>query len=471
MTTTKKGAWTIIVNLKLYSYICLILLVAVSANAQAPAAAQNSTKPPETIEGHWQGALVREGAVQNIVVDFIKDAAVLKAQMQTPDLVTAEPPPVPVMHANDRVQLETPFGKATLTIDFPMGEMIGLVDDTKPPISIHLKRAFKPATIGMRTEDVQFRNGDVTLAGTLVTPQTTGPHPAVVWIHGRGKAARNGFRGWARILAQRGVASLIYDKRGVGASTGDHDKSGLHDFAADALAALDFLASRREIDRQQIGLHGTSAGGWVAAIVASRTKIPLAFIITNVGPADSVRDQQIHVTEYSMRQSGVNFSVDEYAAAMAHEGLVQDFAYTGKGWEALRESVEKAKSTRWARFVDLPETQTYADIVWVQLNQYDPGPDLKKIRVPYLALFGGSDHVVPPEENVGKLTRYLTDAGNRDFKIVTFHGADHGLTIPSQVRRFGADQPEKYYWLWRKRAPGVVETTIDWLLQHVKVRP
>jgi dienelactone hydrolase len=104
----------------------------------------------------------------------------------------------------------------------------------------------------------------------------------------------------------------------------------------------------------------------------------------------------------------------------------------------------------------------------VRLNQYDPGPDLKKITVPFLALYGGSDYVVPPEENVKKLERYLTEAGNRDFKVITFPGADHSLAIPGQLRRVGSDQPERYYWLWRKRAPGVIETTVDWLLQHVK---
>lgn len=422
----------------------------------------------DSIEGYWQGALVRDGAVQVIMLDFFKDAGALKARIETPDLVTSEPPPVPASFEGGRVQFETAFGKATLTVDSPMGEMVGAVGEASPPILIHLKRALRPVGVPFRTEDVQFRNGGVTLAGTLVTPAAPGPHPAVVWIHGRGKAARGGFRGFARILAQRGVASLIYDKRGVGSSTGDHDKSGVYDFAGDALAAVEFLAARAEIDRRQIGLHATSAGGWAAAVVATRTKIPLAFIITNVGPAESVRDQQLHVAEYSMRQSGIDFTKEEYAAAAEHMRLVLDFAHTGRGWEALSSSVAKSKGGRWARFVDLPESESYEDIVWVRLNQYDPGPDLKKITVPFLALYGGSDYVVPPEENVRKLERYLTEAGNRDFKIVTFPGADHSLTIPSQLRRIGNERPEKYYWLWRKRAPGVMETTLDWLLQHVK---
>lgn len=421
----------------------------------------------DSIEGYWQGAIVRDGAAQIIGLEFFKEASALKGKLEIPDLLAFDTPPFPVSFEGGKVQFDSPLGKTTLKLDAEVGELIGTVGEATPPIQAHLKRSYRLAEIPIRTEDVEFRNGAVTLAGTLVTPATPGPHPAIVWIHGRGKSARRGFLSFARILAQRGVASLIYDKRGVGKSTGDHDKAAMLDFVGDALSALDFLATRREIDRKQIGLHATSAGGWVAAIVATRTKIPLAFIVTNVGPAESVRDQQVHVAKHTMLQSGINFTPEEYAAAARHMNLIEDFAYTGKGWEALRASVAQARLSRWARFVDLPESESYEDIVWVHLNQYDPAPDLKKIAVPFLALYGGSDYVVPPEENVKKLEQYLTEAGNRDFKIIVYPNSDHGLTIPSQLRRVAGEQPEKYYWLWRKKAPGVVGTTVDWILQHV----
>lgn len=423
----------------------------------------------DSIEGHWEGAMVRDGAAQVIKIDFWKDADGLKGRLYTPALPTSEPPPFAVTYESGKIQFGAGQDKVSMTLDSAVGEMIGTLGEATPPIRIHLKRGFKPLEVQVRTEDVEFRNGDVSLSGTLVTPATAGPHPAIVWIHGRGKSGRGQFRGWARILAQRGVASLIYDKRGVGKSTGDHDRSGMNDFAGDALAAVEFLTARKEIDAKQIGLHGSSAGGWVAPIVASRSKTPVAFIITFVGPADSVRDQQIHVAEYNMRQSEIRFTEDEIKAAAEHMRLVQDVAYTGKGWDALRASVAKARQTRWASFVDLPQDDNYEDIVWVRLNQYDPGPDLKKIKVPMLALYGDKDYVVPPQVNVKKLEGYLTEAGNKDFKIVSFPEADHGLTIAAQVRRIGTDPPGKYYWLWRKLAPGVVDTTVEWLLKHVTV--
>ena len=100
--------------------------------------------------------------------------------------------------------------------------------------------------------------------------------------------------------------------------------------------------------------------------------------MTSVGPAESVWDQQVHVARHTMRRSGIAFSREEYAAAEAHEALVMKFAHTGEGWAELRAAVAKAKGERWARFVDLPESEAYEDIQWVRLNQYDPGPDLSQ---------------------------------------------------------------------------------------------
>ncbi|HYC59225.1 MAG TPA: alpha/beta fold hydrolase [Thermoanaerobaculia bacterium] len=421
----------------------------------------------ESVEGYWQGAMMRDGSARIVDVDFFRDGDKLKARIRVGDWI-AERPAVAVTQDGNVVKLElTPEQPATLHLDALAGEMVGTSGGLVPPIRVHLKRALRPVTVPVVTEDVRFTSGDVTLAGTLYLPPGAGPHPAVVSIHGRGKQTRAGFRGWARLLAERGVASLIYDKRGAGESTGNYDSATMHDLANDAVAAISFLARRKEIDAKQIGVRGNSAGGWVSAIVANRSPVPLAFIITTVGPADSVRDQQIHVAQYNMRRSGIDFTPQEYAAAAAHMGLVTGFAYSGTGWEALQESVRKAKTTRWARFVDLPEKQDYEDILWVRAKQYDPAADLSRIRTPFLALYGEDDYVVPPQENVPKLERYLKEAGNQDFRIVVVPKAGHGLSLSDEFRTLPGDV---HYWLWPKLAPEALRVQVEWLLAHVDRR-
>jgi dipeptidyl aminopeptidase/acylaminoacyl peptidase len=90
------------------------------------------------------------------------------------------------------------------------------------------------------------------------------PHPAVIFVHGSGAADRESNRFYADLFARHGIATLIYDKRGVGASTGDWRYVHLNDLAEDALAGVQLLKCRKDINPNQIGIFGGSqGGGWL----------------------------------------------------------------------------------------------------------------------------------------------------------------------------------------------------------------
>jgi uncharacterized protein len=140
-----------------------------------------------------------------------------------------------------------------------------------------------PATASAVTErDVMLPGGSGTpLSGTLAIPDGPGPHPAAVIVSGFGPSTRNGFliggpRGglyayWARALAERGVMTLRYDKRGIGDSPGPAlgwlDLPGL---TSDAAAALRWLSIRPQADARRTGAIGHSQGGDIA-LRAGRT--------------------------------------------------------------------------------------------------------------------------------------------------------------------------------------------------------
>jgi len=73
---------------------------------------------------------------------------------------------------------------------------------------------------GFEEQRVAFYNGDVKLAGSLLLPVRDGPVPAVVFVHGAGRQTREPYREAGEFFASRGIAALIYDKRGVGESGG-----------------------------------------------------------------------------------------------------------------------------------------------------------------------------------------------------------------------------------------------------------
>src|SRR6201989_1179321 len=77
------------------------------------------------------------------------------------------------------------------------------------------------------SSEVNWQLGETTMYGTIVRPVGPGPFPAVGMWAGRGPTDRDwnspllpGSNGSARLLAemlaQAGIASLRYDKRGIG---------------------------------------------------------------------------------------------------------------------------------------------------------------------------------------------------------------------------------------------------------------
>src|SRR5262245_39804093 len=128
-------------------------------------------------------------------------------------------------------------------------------------------------------EDVSYENkrDGVKLAGTLTFPRGKGPFPTVLLITGSGPQDRNEsllghkpFLVLADYLTRQGIAVLRVDDRGVGGSTGSVPNSTTENFAADVMAGIEFLKTRKETDPKQIGLIGHSEGGMIAPLVAAQ---------------------------------------------------------------------------------------------------------------------------------------------------------------------------------------------------------
>ena len=197
----------------------------------------------------------------------------------------------------------------------------------------------------LRQEEISFTNGAVTISGTLVSPNTPPPHPVVICAAG-GTAAgtREMFRHMAEFFAMHGVASLIYDKRGLGRSTGDWLRASFDDLAGDALAGVRMLKTRPGIDASRIGLFGASQSGWIVAHAASQSK-DVAFIISQSGPGVSPEEQELYRSEAWLRADG--FSEEEIRDAMKFIRQRYQAALTGEGWDALAETEREARNKSW----------------------------------------------------------------------------------------------------------------------------
>jgi pimeloyl-ACP methyl ester carboxylesterase len=114
------------------------------------------------------------------------------------------------------------------------------------------------------------------LSGTVCLPAPTGRYPVVLMLHGSGPLDRDEnirgqrldvFNTIAHRLAASGIASVRYDKRGCGKSTGVYAHASHSDFIHDALAWVDRLASA-PFSAGGITLLGHSEGTVVAPRVA-----------------------------------------------------------------------------------------------------------------------------------------------------------------------------------------------------------
>ena len=136
-------------------------------------------------------------------------------------------------------------------------------------------------------------SGVLELGGTLTLPRgTTGPVPVVVIIAGSGPTDRNGnslmgirpnsYAQLAWRLAERGIATLRYDKRGMPGTKGTFDMTTmtLDDFAADARAAAESLA--HDVRFSRVILLGHSEGSSLA-LLAARAGPPVAAVISVSG--------------------------------------------------------------------------------------------------------------------------------------------------------------------------------------------
>ena len=316
-----------------------------------------------------------------------------------------------------------------------------------------------PEGRGVRDESVSVRSGDATLSGTLFLPGTGDRHPAVVLFHGSGPQPRNPFM--ARWFAEHGVAALTYDKRGVGASTGDFRTVPFTDLAADGLAAVALLKARPDIDSKRIGVWGLSQGGWLGPLAASQSP-DIAFVVAVSGPGVSPGEQMIFYYGNLLRERG--FSDGEVNEAGDMRRRLWHLFSTGDGYDAAARALDDARSRPWFAAVNEQSdgllnrpTRALLDDPALRSRQwyrsevnYDPKVALRALSVPALFIFGDKDALVPVEPSVAIIRQTLTDAGHRAFSIVIFPGADHGMFVSAAEGG-------------RTLAPGYLDAIEGWL--------
>jgi hypothetical protein len=205
--------------------------------------------------------------------------------------------------------------------------------------------------------------------------------PAVVLVHGSGPHDRDEtlganklFRDIAEGLASRGIAVLRYDKR---TEVYSQQVASLKDLTVeqetigDALEALRFLGTQREIDPKRLFVLGHSLGAYLGPRIAERDP-QIAGLIIMAGITRPLED--------------VIFAQYKYIGAPPDqlERVKQQVA-----------EIHELKSAEGPPILGVPRSY------WLDLNSYDPKADVRKLHCRILVLQGERDYQVTKPDYVG----------------------------------------------------------------------
>lgn len=324
-------------------------------------------------------------------------------------------------------------------------------------ISIFLLVLLAGAIRWLRTplqEEVRFQSGAITLAGTLYFPHKQGPHPAVIFIHGSGDDSREQYRFYADLLARKGIAVLIYDKRGVGASGGSWKASPFSVLADDALAGIQFLKTQPAIDPKRIGAWGGSEGGVIAPWLAARST-DVAFVVMQAATGVTFAQQGFSKTERQLR--ALNISEEDVAQGLNVLKLMQQYARTGSGWQAYADARQAASDKAWATVLgdSLPPDNWWWGWYRTKMD-FDLLPLLEQVRVPVLAVWGQNDLLVPVAESQAAIERAFMRGGNREVTYRVFAGADHSIQTEQGLQGRNPD-------------PAYLDLLTEWILRQTRL--
>ena len=244
------------------------------------------------------------------------------------------------------------------------------------------------------SRDVEFPTRDGTrLAGAFVVPGRPVPGPAALILNGSGPLDRDSNMPGQRLdvasaiataLGTRGIASLRFDKRGVGASGGDFLRTDFETETSDAGTALAWLRGRPEVDGARVALIGHSVGATVAVRLASDNEAVAGVVLLAAAarPGEEV----------------MRLQSDRIAASLT--GVQR----LGARWFLRRQ--ERARRKLLESRDDIVRIGRRLPARWFrEYMRYDPAIDLSTVRCPVLAITGSNDVQVDPGDvdRIGEL--------------------------------------------------------------------
>tara|TARA_R110000868_G_scaffold158036_3_gene385819 strand:- start:75090 stop:76022 length:933 start_codon:yes stop_codon:yes gene_type:complete len=244
----------------------------------------------------------------------------------------------------------------------------------------------------MKKIDVTFKSGSEILSGTLTCSMDQKSLPLVILVAGSGPVDRdenhkklkiNLLSSIASYFEKFNIATLRYDKRGVGHSTGDFLSTGFFDNIEDAKAAIDFIKDTSHVAPKHILMLGHSEGAIISAHIASQQH-GLSGAILLAGTARS----GMGILKWQLEKIAPGLS--NWQKKLLRFLRIDLFKSQHKTLEKIQQSSQAKMRTKLFSTINAK---------WMrEFIQYDPTPCLEKISIPILAITGDKDIQTPADD-------------------------------------------------------------------------
>ena len=266
-------------------------------------------------------------------------------------------------------------------------------------------------TFSQKEKEVKVKAEIDKLYGTLLIPEGKKEVPVVLFIAGSGPTDRNGNQGMvqsnttrllAEGLAEKGIASLRYDKQGVGKSAKAGKQEAdlvFEDMVTDAQLWVDYLLRKKEFS--EVIIAGHSEGSLVGILAAKDREVSKIISIAGAGrPIDEILLEQL--------------------GAQSEEFL-----------EMAKPIIEKLK--KGEEVTDTPPAlaalfRKSVQPFLISWMQYDPAAELKKLDKPALILQGSTDIQVAVKD-----AELLSEVSEKS-DLVLIEGMNHILKDAPEER-------------------------------------
>ena len=268
------------------------LLAAAFFAALVASCGPGDVQSPEALAGHWEGNVAWHDATLPVDLDLEMVDGRLVARASLPAMLQGDVPVEGFSYRSPKVRFRMPMGSETWTFEgwFRRNIISGTFSGGSLPLALNrntlphlgLRRVARRAPGPNGADTVRFAGGSASLAGTVLAPEDSLAHPAVVLLGDGETGTRAEVLALAARFARAGFVALAFDARGCGASAGEA-KAMLADHEIDAVEAAEFLRRHSGVDPRRVGFVGRGRGAVLVPRVAARVRTAFAIAISPPG--------------------------------------------------------------------------------------------------------------------------------------------------------------------------------------------